>query len=42
VPMQVFCPGTQRVEPDSREDKVDPRWRDLGGLFASGSQSRQS
>jgi uncharacterized protein len=42
VPMQVFCPGTQRVEPDSREDKIDPRWRDLGGLFASGSQSRQS
>ena len=42
VPMQVFCPGTQRVELGSREDKIDPRWRDLSGLFASGSQSRQS
>ena len=42
VPMQVFCPGTQRVEPDSQDDEIDPRWRDLGGLFASGSQAQQS
>ena len=42
VPMQVFCPGTQRVELDSREDEIDPRWRGLGGLFASGSQAQQS
>lgn len=41
VPMQVFCSGTQRVEPDSRDDEIDPRWRDLGGLFASGSQAQQ-
>lgn len=36
VPMQVFCPGTEPVslEPDERE--IDPRWRGLGDLFASG------
>lgn len=41
VPMQVFCPGTEPVEPDSREDEIDPRWRDLGNLFASGSRTQQ-
>ncbi len=35
VPMQVFCPGTERVEPTRGGDEVDPRWRGLGGLFAS-------
>jgi uncharacterized metal-binding protein YceD (DUF177 family) len=35
VPMQVFCPGTEPVEPAGRSDEMDPRWRDLGGLFAS-------
>ena len=35
VPMQVFCPGTEPVEPLGMEDEIDPRWRDLGGLFAS-------
>lgn len=35
VPMQVFCPGTQRVEPPGSEDRIDPRWRGLDGLFAS-------
>ena len=42
VPMQVFCPGTEPVEPDSREDEIDPRWRDLGDLFASGSGTQQN
>jgi uncharacterized protein len=36
VPMQVFCPGTQPVVPTHGEDEIDPRWRGLSGLFASG------
>ncbi len=36
VPMQVFCPGTQPVKPESEGDGIDPRWRGLGNLFASG------
>ncbi len=35
VPMQVFCSGTEPVEPSSGEGGIDPRWRGLGGLFAS-------
>ena len=35
VPMQVFCPGTEPVEPAPGGDEIDPRWRGLGGLFAS-------
>jgi uncharacterized protein len=35
VPMQVFCPGTEPVEPGESDDEIDPRWRGLGGLFAS-------
>ncbi|MDP8949317.1 MAG: DUF177 domain-containing protein [Actinomycetota bacterium] len=35
VPMQVFCPGTEPVEPTRDGDEIDPRWRGLGGLFAS-------
>jgi uncharacterized protein len=35
VPMQVFCPGTEPVEPSGTGDEIDPRWRGLGGLFAS-------
>ena len=35
VPMQVFCPGTEPVEPASGDGDIDPRWRGLGGLFAS-------
>ncbi|MCA1716141.1 MAG: DUF177 domain-containing protein [Actinobacteria bacterium] len=42
VPMQVFCPGTEPVEPDSREDGIDPRWQELGDLFASGSSTQQN
>ncbi len=36
VPMQVFSPGTEPVQPEDEGDEVDPRWRGLGGLFASG------
>jgi uncharacterized protein len=36
VPMQVFCPGTEPVEPARADDEIDPRWRALGGLFVSG------
>jgi uncharacterized protein len=35
VPMQVFRPGTEPVEPSGHEDEIDPRWKGLGGLFAS-------
>ncbi|MCA1687177.1 MAG: DUF177 domain-containing protein [Actinobacteria bacterium] len=35
VPMQIFRPGTEPVEPASGGDEIDPRWRSLGGLFAS-------
>jgi uncharacterized protein len=35
VPMQVFCPGTEPVEPARGGGDMDPRWRGLGGLFAS-------
>ncbi|HEX2108336.1 MAG TPA: DUF177 domain-containing protein [Rubrobacteraceae bacterium] len=42
VPMQVFCPGTKPVKPDSDGDEIDPRWRGLGDLFVSGSQTRHS
>lgn len=36
VPMQVFAPGTEPVHPAKDEDEVDPRWRGLDDLFASG------
>ena len=36
VPMQVFCPGTKPVNPPPEEGGADPRWRELGDLFASG------
>ena len=39
VPMQVFCPGTKPVEPESGEGEIDPRWRGLRDLFATGSQA---
>jgi uncharacterized metal-binding protein YceD (DUF177 family) len=35
VPMQIFCPDTEPVEPTDGSDEIDPRWRGLGGLFAS-------
>jgi len=36
VPMQVFKPGTEPVQPERDKDEVDPRWRGLDDLFASG------
>ena len=36
LPMQVFCPGTKPVSPEPEGDEIDPRWRGLGDLFASG------
>ena len=36
LPMQVFCPGTKPVSPEPEGDNMDPRWRGLGDLFASG------
>ena len=35
VPMQIFCSGTEPVEPTRGGDEIDPRWQGLGGLFAS-------
>jgi uncharacterized protein len=37
VPMQVFSPGTAPVRLRGGGDEVDPRWRGLDSLFASGS-----
>ena len=36
VPMQVFAPGSEAVDPGSGDEEIDPRWRGLDGLFASG------
>ncbi|WP_273846690.1 YceD family protein [Rubrobacter calidifluminis] len=36
IPMQIFAPGTEPVRPGLEEERVDPRWRGLGDLFASG------
>jgi uncharacterized metal-binding protein YceD (DUF177 family) len=36
VPMQVFSPGTEPVNPAREDGEVDPRWRSLGDLFAAG------
>lgn len=36
VPMKAYAPGTKPVAPDPEQDEVDPRWRGLDGLFASG------
>ena len=36
VPMQVFCPGTEPVESKGNDVEIDPRWRGLDGIFASG------
>jgi uncharacterized protein len=35
IPMQVFCPGTEPVNPADKGDEIDPRWRGLGDLFAA-------
>jgi len=36
VPMQVFAPGTEPVEPEGDTGQIDPRWQGLGDVFASG------
>ncbi len=36
VPMKACAPGTEPVASGLGEDEIDPRWRGLGGLFASG------
>jgi uncharacterized metal-binding protein YceD (DUF177 family) len=36
VPMKTCAPGTEPVSPESNEDEIDPRWRGLDDLFASG------
>jgi uncharacterized protein len=36
IPMQVFSPGTEPVQPDDAGGGVDPRWRGLEGLNVSG------
>ena len=36
VPMQVFSPGTEPVQPEDNDDEVDPRWRGLDGISVSG------
>ena len=36
IPMQVFSPGTEPVQPEDEGDEVDPRWRGLDGLFVAG------
>ena len=36
VPMQVFTPGTKPVQSEGDGDEVDPRWRGLDDVFASG------
>jgi uncharacterized protein len=36
VPMKACAPETKPVAPDPEQDEVDPRWRGLDGLFASG------
>ena len=36
IPMQVFSPGTQPVQPEEEGDEVDPRWRGLDNISVSG------
>jgi len=36
LPIQVFAPGSEPVDPGSGAEEIDPRWRGLDGLFASG------
>ena len=36
LPMQVFAPDSEEVDPGPAEDEIDPRWRGLDDLFASG------
>lgn len=36
VPIKACAPGTQPIKPEARDNEVDPRWRGLDDLFASG------
>jgi DUF177 domain-containing protein len=36
IPMQVFSPGTEPVQPEDDGDEVDPRWRGLDNISVSG------
>lgn len=36
VPMKAYAPGTEPVVTKPDEDEIDPRWKGLDGLFASG------
>ena len=36
IPMQVFAPGSEPVEPEEDANEVDPRWRGLDDLNVSG------
>lgn len=36
IPMQVFSPGTEPVQPEDNDDEVDPRWRGLDGISVTG------
>ena len=36
VPIQVFAADSKPVQPEDRDNEVDPRWRGLNGLFAAG------
>ncbi len=36
VPMQVFSPDTEPVEPETAREEMDPRWRGLDGISVSG------
>ena len=35
IPMQVFCPGTKPVNRVSKDEEIDPPWRNLGDFFAA-------
>jgi len=35
IPMQVFCPGTEPINPADQQGGIDPRWRSLGDFFAA-------
>lgn len=36
IPIKTYAPGTEPVVSEPGEEEVDPRWRGLDGLFASG------
>jgi uncharacterized protein len=36
IPMQVFSPGSEPVQPEDEGEEVDPRWRGLDDISVSG------